>query len=83
MPVVNEAWTEPPTVTLMPAGAETIRSPLRPLAETVSVEVVTGGVFGFTVSVANWVELPAVAKIVSPVVLVTAPTGIGKKGVHI
>ncbi len=52
MPVVNEAWTEPP-VTLMPAGAETIRSPLRPLAETVSVEVVTGGVFGFTVSVAN------------------------------
>ncbi len=51
MPLVNEVWTEPPTVTLIPAGAETIRSPLRPLAETVSVEVVTGGVFGFTVSV--------------------------------
>jgi hypothetical protein len=39
VPVVNGADPEPPTATLMPAGLEVTRSPLRPLAETVSVAV--------------------------------------------
>jgi hypothetical protein len=36
---VNGADPELPTATLMPAGVEVTRSPLRPLAETVSVAV--------------------------------------------
>ena len=35
--VVNDADPEVPTATLMPAGLDVTRSPLRPLAETVSV----------------------------------------------
>jgi hypothetical protein len=44
VPVVNGAEPAVPTVTLMPAGAEVIRCPLRPVAVTVSVAVPPGGV---------------------------------------
>ena len=37
VPVVNDAEPELPTATLMPAGLEVTRSPLRPVALTVSV----------------------------------------------
>ena len=40
-----------PTATLMPAGLEVIRSPLRPVAVTVNVAVCPGGAGGVTVSV--------------------------------
>ena len=39
VPVVNDADPELPTATLMPAGLEVTRSPLLPLAVTVSVAV--------------------------------------------
>lgn len=39
VPVVNDAEPELPTATLMPAGLDVTRSPLRPLAVTVSVAV--------------------------------------------
>jgi hypothetical protein len=81
VPEVNPACIELPTATLIPAGLDVTRSPLRPVAVTVSVAVVTGGALGFTVSVAKLVKPPADAKIVRPVVVVTVPTGIGKKGV--
>jgi hypothetical protein len=48
-PPVNGADPLLPTGTLMPAGLDVIRSPLRPLAVTVSVSAWPGGV---TVSVA-------------------------------
>jgi len=44
-----------PTVTLMPAGLELMRSPLRPVAVTVSVAAAPGGL---TVSVALRVLAP-------------------------
>ena len=37
VPVANDAEPVLPTATLIPAGLETTRSPLRPLAVTVSV----------------------------------------------
>jgi hypothetical protein len=43
VPVGNEAVPLVPTFTLMPVGVETIRSPLRPEAFTVTVTVWTGG----------------------------------------
>jgi hypothetical protein len=43
VPVVNDADPELPTATLMPAGVEVTRSPVRPVAETVSVTDVPGG----------------------------------------
>ena len=49
LPEVNDAEPLLPTVTLIPAGVEVTRSPLRPVAVTVSVAVCT---IGFTVSVA-------------------------------
>ena len=39
VPVANDAEPVLPTLTLMPAGLETTRSPLRPVAVTVSVAV--------------------------------------------
>ena len=39
VPVVNDADPELPTATLMPVGLDVTRSPLRPLAATVSVAV--------------------------------------------
>jgi hypothetical protein len=43
VPVLNDAVPLLPTDTLMPAGVDVIRSPLRPLAVTVSVAVPDGG----------------------------------------
>lgn len=40
VPVVNDAEPELPTGTLIPAGLDVMRSPLRPVADTVNV---TGG----------------------------------------
>ena len=39
VPVVNDAEPEVPTATLMPAGLDVTRSPLLPVAVTVSVAV--------------------------------------------
>jgi hypothetical protein len=49
VPVLNDADPVLPTFTLIPAGLDVTRSPLRPLAVTVSVAVCPGGL---TVSVA-------------------------------
>jgi hypothetical protein len=43
VPAGNEAVALLPTVTLMPVGVETMRSPLRPEADTVKVTVWPGG----------------------------------------
>ena len=39
VPVANDAEPVLPTLTLMPAGVEVMRDPLRPVAVTVNVEV--------------------------------------------
>jgi hypothetical protein len=39
VPVVNDAEPVLPTATLIPAGVDVMRSPLRPVAVTVSVDV--------------------------------------------
>ena len=49
VPLANEAEPVLPTATLLPAGVEVTRSPLRPVARTVSVEDPAGD-GGFTVS---------------------------------
>jgi hypothetical protein len=54
VPTLNAALAVVPTDTLMPDGAESTRSPLRPVALTVSVTVCPGG---FTVSTADLVRL--------------------------
>src|SRR5918994_1402943 len=74
-PVANEAEPLLPTLTLMPAGFEVTRSPLRPVAVTVSVAVCGGG---FTVRVAVRVTPPALAVIVTGVDVVTALVAIAK-----
>ena len=51
VPVAKDADPVPPTATLIPAGLEVTLVPLRPVAVTVSVTLVVGGV---TVSVAAW-----------------------------
>ena len=70
VPTANDADPELPTATLMPAGLDVTRSPLRPLAVTVSVAVVAGGV---TVSDAVRVTPACVAVIVTGV---EAPTAV-------
>jgi hypothetical protein len=58
VPVANDADPLLPTATLIPAGLDEIRSPLRPVAVTVRVAVVVGGgggggaAAGFTVRMA-------------------------------
>jgi hypothetical protein len=73
-PVENDAEPLLPTVTLMPAGFETMRSPLRPDAETETVTVCGGGGGGavaVTVAVAVR-DIPAyVAVMVTDVVVLT------------
>ena len=44
VPIVNDAEPVVPTLTLMPAGFDNTRSPLRPVAVTVSVAAWPGGV---------------------------------------
>jgi hypothetical protein len=62
VPVVNDAEPLLPTATLMPDGVDVMRSPLRPVAVTVSVAAWPGGLM---VNVAVRVTLPALAVIVA------------------
>ena len=72
VPVLNEAEPLEPTDTLMPAGLDVTRSPLRPVAETVSVAVPPPPAGGFTVSVPVRVAPPAEPVIVTDVADATA-----------
>jgi hypothetical protein len=74
VPVVNDADPVLPTVTLMPAGVDVTRSPLLPVARTVSATAAPGGgaACGFTVSEAVRVTPPTAAVIVTVVDAVTA-----------
>jgi hypothetical protein len=51
VPDANDADPLLPVATLTPAGADVTRSPLRPVAVTVSVTVCGGGAGGLTVRV--------------------------------
>ena len=75
VPVANDAEALLPTATLMPAGLDVTRSPLRPVAVTVSVAACAGEV---TVTVAVRVTPPALAVIVTGVDVVTAFVAIAK-----
>ena len=75
VPTLNEAEPVLPTDTLIPAGLDVTRSPPRPVAVTVSVDVEAGGV---TVSVAVRTAPPALAVIVTGVDEATAEVVIGK-----
>jgi len=75
VPLVNDADPELPTFTLIPAGLEVMRSPLRPVAVTVKVAPCPAGV---TVSVAVRVTLPATAVIVTGVEAVTVVVAMEK-----
>jgi hypothetical protein len=68
VPVAKAAEPLLPTLTLMPAGLDVTRSPLRPLALTVKVTPVPGG---FTVSVAVLVTPASTAEMVAAVAAVT------------
>src|SRR5262250_2789642 len=72
VPVLNVAEPVLPTATLIPAGVEVTRSPLRPLAVTDSVADVGGAAGGFTVNVADLETPPALPPIVTGVATVTA-----------
>src|SRR5262245_43431565 len=74
VPAVNGAEPVLPTATLIPAGLEVTRSPLRPVAVTDSVADCTGGggaAGGLTVSKAVRETVPRVPVIVTPVEAVT------------
>src|SRR6185295_20244129 len=75
VPAANGADPVVPTETLIPAGLEVTRSPLRPVAVTVSVAAWPGDV---TVSVAVLVTVPAVAERVAGVDVLTAVVPIAK-----
>jgi hypothetical protein len=70
VPVVNDADPVLPTLTLMPAGLDVTRSPLRPVAVTVSVAEPCEAA-GFTVSAAVRVTPLWAAEIVTVVAAVT------------
>ena len=72
VPRANGADPLLPTVTLIPAGVEVTRSPLRPVAVTVSVAVCAGGAGVVTASVAVRVTPPNDAVMVVDVDDVTA-----------
>lgn len=74
VPEANVADAVLPTATLMPAGLDVTRSPLRPVADTDSV---TDCVCGATVSVAVRVTPPALEVTVAAVESVTALVAIG------
>jgi hypothetical protein len=69
VPAVNDAEPVLPTLTLMPAGLDSTRSPLRPVAVTVRVTVWPGGL---TVSVVVRVTPAWTAVIARGVVVATA-----------
>jgi hypothetical protein len=64
-PALNGADPLEPTETLMPAGLDVTRSPLRPVAETVNVAVPPPPAAGFTVSVPVRVTPPAEPEMVT------------------
>lgn len=68
VPLANEADPVLPTATLIPLGLERTLSPLRPVAETVSVTTLAGGV---TVNVAVRATPPALAVMVTGVDVLT------------
>ena len=72
VPTANDAEPLLPVATLMPAGLEVTRSPLRPVAVTVTVAFCGGGAAGVTVRTAVRVAPPYVAVIVTGVELLTA-----------
>lgn len=87
-PTANAADPEPPTATLMPAGFDVTRSPLRPVPATVSIAVVPGGVTvsdavratpAFVAVIVTDVEAPTAVvpavklAVVAPCVTVTVP----------
>jgi len=78
VPVVNVDEPVLPTATLMPAGLEVTRSPLRPVAVTDTVADWAGGAGGVTDSVTVRVALPAVPVSVTDVVAVTAVVAMPK-----
>jgi hypothetical protein len=71
VPVLNDAEPLEPTDTLIPAGLDVTRSPLRPVAVTVNVAVPPPPA-GFTVSVLVRVTPPETPEIVTDVEVVTA-----------
>jgi hypothetical protein len=76
VPFAKEARAVLPTATLIPAGLDVTRSPLRPVAVTVSIIVPLGGGgggadCGITVSVAVRLTPPDVAVMVNAVEVVT------------
>jgi hypothetical protein len=71
VPVLKDVEPVVPTATLIPAGLDVTRSPLRPVAVTDNVAVCAGGFGGFTVSVVDRVSPPYTAEIVTGV---AAPT---------
>jgi hypothetical protein len=80
VPAANDADPLLPTLTLMPVGLEVTRSPLRPVAFTVSVTVPVCAC-GVTVSVVVRVTPPALAVMVTGVDVVTVDVAIGKVAV--
>jgi hypothetical protein len=82
VPTLNDAEPLLPVVTLIPAGLDVMRSPLRPLAFTVSVAVCDGGGGGgdadVTVRLAVFVTAFNVAVIVTGVDTVTLLVEIAK-----
>src|SRR5262245_15955725 len=75
VPIVTVAELVVPTATLIPAGLEVTRSPVRPVAVTVSVADCAGGGGGggrFTVSVPVLLAPPKAPPIVTGVAAVTA-----------
>jgi hypothetical protein len=68
VPVVNDAVCELPVATFMPAGLDRRDSPLLPVAETVSEEVVVPPEdAGFRVNCADFVTPPPATEIVTMV----------------
>src|SRR5947207_1072500 len=68
VPVVNGADPVPPTATLIPAGLEVTRSPLRPVAVTVSVAVFVAP--PFTPVIVTGVDAPTAVVVTLNVALV-------------
>jgi hypothetical protein len=71
VPTLNGADPLDPTETLMPAGVDVTRSPLRPVAETLNVAVPPPPAVGFTVSVPVRVTPPAAPEMVTDADVVT------------
>jgi len=72
VPAANDAEPVLPTATLMPAGFDVTRSPLRPVAVTVNATVVPGAGGGVTVSSDDFVAPPNAPVIVAVVDALTA-----------